>query len=250
MIDSAIGWEDAWLHSGTWDYTFACMRRDEVRMMTRGAVYHGMWCRVYETEPQWEDDIYRKVSGFLREQNISENVRPEPATVGLFQPTWATAVFPSRAEEHLFLPPAEAREYICKMTGLVESFGLPYRLITEADLLEPERLSDLKWIILPMSDLAERFLGERGAERILPDTRTVGIPYRPGSLSRSDLRRILADHEIPIRLEYDGELPICGRVHNLVYNWTPDKQTVRVPSPQGKQEITLGPHGYVFLEAP
>jgi hypothetical protein len=250
LIDSAIGWEDAWLHSGTWDYTFDCMRRDEVRMMARGAVYHGMWCRVYETEPQWEDDIYAKVSDFLIHQDVAAKVRPLPLTVGLFQPTWSTSVFPSRGEKNLFLPPVEAREYVCKMTGLVESFGLPYRLVTEADLLEPERLSDLGWVILPMSDLAGRFLGEAAAERILADARTVAIPYRPGSLSRSELRKTLEERGVPIRLEYDDELPICGRVHNLVYNWTPEEQIVRVPSAaegDREREITLGPHGYVSL---
>jgi len=249
MVDSAIGWEDAWLHAGQWDFTFACVRRDALRQMARGAVFHGMWCRVYETEPQWEDDMYSKISRFLTEQTEADRVRASTPTVGLFQPTWATAVFPSRGEKWPFLPPVEAREYVCKMTGLVESFGLPYRLVTERDLLNPERMDDLAWILLPMSDLAPRFLGPAAAARILSDSRTVPLPYRPGPLGRSELRAVLASRGMSIRLDYGAETPICGRTHNLIYNWTPQSQTVRVPSIGGETPLRLAPHECVFLEA-
>jgi hypothetical protein len=248
LVDSAIGWEDAWLHAGKWDYTFACMRRDEIRQMARGAVFHGMWCRLYETEPQWEENIYTKVSRFLVNQEVSDEVVPTTPTVGLFQPTWATATFPSRGERWPFLPPVEAREHICKMTGLVESFGLSYRLVTEADLLEPRRMEDLTWLLLPMSDMAERFLGLEATDRLLSDPRTVAIPYRPGPMRRAEVRSLLESHGIPIGLDYDGELPICGRIHNLVYNWTPEDQTVRIPSADGATTLELGPHECVLLD--
>jgi hypothetical protein len=247
LIDSAIGWEDAWLHAGKWDYTFPCMRRDQLRQMARGGVFHGMWCRLYESESQWEQEIYPKVSRFLIGQKESDRIRTATPTVGLFQPTWSTAVFPARGKRWPFLPPVEAREYVCKMTGLVESFGLPYRLVTEADLLAPARMKDLEWILLPMSDMAERFLGNEAAKRILSDGRAVPIVYQPGPLTRTELRGILESRSIPTRLDYDGELPICGRIHNLVYNWTPEEQTISIPSPDGERELHLEPHECAFL---
>ncbi|MCP6726238.1 hypothetical protein NL526_29695, partial [Klebsiella pneumoniae] len=61
LLDSGVGWEDAELHDGKWDFTAACMRRDEARQIARGGAFHAMHVRVYTMEPQWEPGIYDKV---------------------------------------------------------------------------------------------------------------------------------------------------------------------------------------------
>lgn len=247
LIDSAIGWEDAWLHQGTWDYTFACMRRDEIRQIARGGTFHGMWARVYETEPQWEPDIYTKVSDFLLHQDIASQVVRASATVALFQPTWATAALPSRSTEALFLPSVAAREFIAKMTGLVESFGLPYVPIWEQDLLEAQRLAHFAWIVLPLADFAPRFLGAERAAALLADSRVLPIPLQDGVLSRSVFRALLRTRGVPVGLDYDDESIVAGRSHNVIYNWTPQPRIVRVPDGGRFRPLTLDGHGCVFL---
>ena len=66
-------------------------------------------------------------------------VQTSPATIALFQSTWAAAALPSRSATNLFVPRGAYQQHLSKMVGLAESFGLPYELITERDLLSPAK---------------------------------------------------------------------------------------------------------------
>lgn len=246
LQDSAIGWEDAWLHDGDWDFTAARMICDEARMIAKGATFHAMYARVYDTEPQWEKDVYGKVCGFLRTQELSREIRQTRATVALFQPTWASAALPGRSEKQPFIPTVGHRRFISWMVGLVESFGLPYKLITEEDLLDSRRLKGYNLIIVPMSDYAPRFLGKERASELLADRRVLGIPLRAEPVPRSELREMLKGRTNAV-LDYDGETPTAGMVNNLVFNWTPKPMTVRVLRQGRWEEVALGPNAYQII---
>ena len=166
LLDSGVGWEDAELHDGKWDFTAACMQRDEARQIARGAAFHSMYIRVYKTEPQWEPDIYDKICTFLKTQTLPRQIRRENSTVALYQPSWGTAALPAQSAKQPFLPNHAHAAHITKMIGLVESFGLPYRLITEADLMDPNRLRPYQHLILPLWNMMDRILDPEAYRRL------------------------------------------------------------------------------------
>jgi len=247
LIDSAIGWEDSGLHDGAWDFTSKRMICDEARMIAKGAVFHAMLARNYATEPQWEKDVFDKVCKFLLTQDLAKQITPEKATVALFQPTWANAVIPSIDKDRPFLPAAGPSVYISRMMGLVESFGLPYRLITEGDLADPKLLGTFKLILLPMSDQMPRVLGPRRASELLADPRVLAIPLRDKPVPRSEFRKMLKAKRAPIAFDYDGETSIAGRANNLIFNWTADPVKVRALWKGAWRELELGPDAYEVL---
>lgn len=242
LIDSGIGWEDWPLHDGTWDFTSACMIRDEARQMARGGVFHAMYVRIYETEPQWERGVFGKVASFLRTQDLSRKLRRPNPTVALFIPTWSVAAIPARGEAQAFLPRADYGSHLTKMVGLVESFGLPYRQITEADLLDPSRLAGFGRIIVPMWNLLPKALGRREYDLLAKDTRVIGIPLAPTPLTRGQFRDLLTTHRVKTNLDFQSDLILAGRYGNLVYNW--DSKPIRVRIPEHRDEIELGPYEY------
>lgn len=247
LLDSAIGWEDCGLHDGQWDFTSKRMICDEARMIAKGSVYHAMYARNYATEPQWERDVFDKVAKSLLTQDLAKQIRPEPATVALFQPTWAAAAIPARDKDHIFLPAAGPSVFISRMVGLVESFGLPYRLVTEDDLLDPKCLRDFKLIVLPMSDQMLRILGPKCAAELASDPRVLAIALRNEPIKRTEFREMLAKKRAPVMFDYDGDTTTAGRVNNLVFNWTAAPIKVRALG-QGKwQEIELGADDYRVL---
>lgn len=247
LLDSAIGWEDSDLHAGGWDFSAACMRRDQVRQLARGAAFHGMWYRGYQTEPQWEADIYDKVSQFLLTQDVAARVRAATPTVALFQPTWSAAAVRGRSAPHPFLPRAETSLFVTRMIGVVESFGLPSATIWEQQLEDPALLDGYDWIVLPLSDLTARFLGAATAARLLADPRVIPLPERDGPLPRSVFRALLQERGIAPRLDYDDEAPLAGRIHNVVYNWRAQPLDVVIPHPASPRALRLGGHEVVFL---
>jgi len=245
LIDSGIGWEDAWLHDGDWKFTTAEMERDEARQIARGAVFHAMWVRVYDTEPQWEKGIFGRVASFLKTQDLEKSIRRPKPTVALYQPTWGAAAFPSRGESQKFLPRLEYMLYTTKMIGLVESFGLPYRLITEADLLDSSRLKEFEHIIVPMWDLMPRIVGESRFESLAKGRRVVRVPLKKRPLTRSEFRALLKESGVKTWLDFDSDGILAGRYANVVYNW--DDKPIRVRVPEQEDEIELSPHGYTVL---
>ena len=245
LLDSGVGWEDAELHDGKWDFTAACMQRDEARQIARGAAFHAMHIRVYKTEPQWEPNIYDKICAFLKTQTLSHQVRKETATIGLYQPSWGTAALPAQSVQQPFLPNHAHAHHISKMIGLVESFGLPYRLITEADLMDPKRLRSYKHLILTLWDVLERIVGPDAYHRLTTDKRVVKIPLSDRPLPRSELRTHLKQAGVPTRLDFDADTVLAGRTSNLVYNWTNGPLTVRTQ--ERSEPLTLAAHEYRLL---
>jgi hypothetical protein len=213
-------------------------------MIAKGAVFHAMYVRNYATEKQWESDAYDKVAKFLLTQDITKQIKPEKPTVALFQPTWASAAIPAMDKDHMFLPAPGPAVYIARMQGLVESFGLPYRLITEDDLLDPKRLRTYAFIILPMSDQMPRVLGPKRAAELLADLRVLAIPLRDAPVKRSEFREMLAKKHIPISFDYDGETCVAGRVNNLIFNWTAKPIKVRTLWKDTWKEAQLGADAY------
>ncbi|MCX6374445.1 MAG: hypothetical protein NTU88_00140, partial [Armatimonadetes bacterium] len=246
LIDSGVGWEDAWLHDGDFKFTAAEMIRDEARQIAKGALFHAMYIKVYETEPQWEKRVFAKVCAFLKTQDLAEKVRRGKATVALYQPTWGAAALPGRSESQPFLPRIGHSLYITKMQGLVESFGLPYRLITEADLLDPSRLRAFEHIIVPMWDFMPRVLGKPRFEELSKDGRIIGIPLRDKALVRSEFRDLLVRHGVRTRLDFDSDLIVVGRCANLVYNWSDQPMSVRIP--ERRKPIEIGPSEFLFVK--
>lgn len=245
LLDSGVGWEDAELHDGKWDFTAACMRRDEARQIARGAAFHAMHVRVYKTEPQWEPDIYDKVCAFLKTENISRRIKRENPTVALYQPTWGAAALPAQSAQQPFLPNRPYAQHLTKMIGLVESFGLPYRLITETDLLDMQRLRSYKHLIVPLWDMQEAILGADAYRLLAADKRVVKIPLSDKPLTRTALRTQLKQAGVIPRLDFDADTVLAGRVSNLVYNWTPNPLTVRIP--EKKEPLALAAHEYQLL---
>ncbi|MGC8668476.1 MAG: hypothetical protein ACP5VE_10220 [Chthonomonadales bacterium] len=246
LIDSGIGWEDAGLHDGTWNFTAACMERDEARQMARGGVYHMMWVREYRTDPRWEKNIQQKIARFLKTQRISERVRAERPVLALYQPTWGAAAIPGRSAQQPFLPKASVSTYVTKMVGLVESFGIPYQLVTERDLENPATLKPYRLVVVPLWDLLPRILGQEGAARLARDPRVIGIPTQDHPLTRSQMRALLRNR-VPIRLDFDAEKILAGRTGNLVYNW--DDHPIEVRVPEAREPLQLRPCEYRFIEA-
>ncbi len=245
LLDSGVGWEDAELHDGKWDFTAACMRRDEARQIARGAAFHSMYIRVYNTEPQWEPDLYDKVCAFLTTQNLARQVRREKATVALYQPSWATAALPAQSAKQPFLPNRAHAQHLTKMIGLVESFGLPYHLITEADLMDPHRLRPYKHLIVPLWDVLDRVLDADTYRRLAADKRVLKIPLADRPVPRTALRTQLKQAGLTARLDFDADTVLAGRISNLVYNWTNAPLTVSVP--ETPAPLTLGAHEYRIL---
>jgi hypothetical protein len=246
LVDSGVGWEDNELHDGSWNFTLACLQRDIARQIARGAVHHAMPVRVYETEPQWETNLFPRLSQFLISQKLVDKVRPTSATVALFQPTWAAAALPSRSATNLFVPKGGVQRHLSKTVGLVESFGLPYELITERDLFSSARLRRYTHIIVPMWDLMPQVLGEKAFAKLARDSRVIPTPLQNKPAPRSKFRELLKQHRIATRLDFDSEQILAGRVHNLIFNWSDQPLTLKVP--ESKQKLLLQPMEYRFLE--
>ena len=242
LLDSGVGWEDAELHDGKWDFTAACMRRDEARQIARGGAFHAMHVRVYKTEPQWEPDIYDKICAFLKTQTLDRQLRREPLTIALYQPTWGAAALPAQSAKQPFLPNRAHARHLTKTIGLAESFGLPYRLITEADLLDPKRLRPYEHLLVPMWDLLDRVLDADSYRRLAADSRVVKIPLADRPLTRTALRAQLKQAGIAVRLDFDADTVLAGRSSRLVYNWTDAPLTVRVP--EIAMPLTLAAHEF------
>jgi hypothetical protein len=242
LLDSGVGWEDAELHDGKWDFTAACMRRDEARQIARGGAFHAMYVRVYTTEPQWEPGIYAKVCDFLKSQTLWREVRREAATVALYQPTWGMAAVPGQSARQPFLPDQRRARHLTKMIGLVESFGLSYRLITEADLLEPSRLRSYRHLLLPMWDMLDRLVGGEAYRRLAADRRVVPLPLADRPYSRTEFRAFLLRAGIAPRLDFEADTVLAGRTANLVYNWT--NAPLRVNAHDASAPLDLGPHEF------
>lgn len=244
LVDSGIGWEDASLHDGTWDFTTACLKRDMARQMARGGMHHAMLVRVYDTEPQWEPNVMSAVASFLSSSgHLKELPRPNPS-VALFHPTWSAAVLPARDEEHPFLPHEGQAMCLTKNIGLIESFGLDYRLISEADLLQ-DALEPYSHIILPMSGQLERVLGQEKAQALLSDPRVIPIPQKDRPYTRAEMREILKRHGANIRLDFQQDQILAGRHGQVLYNWSNTPQTVAVP--EQADPIHLSPHEFQVL---
>jgi len=251
LIDSGIGWEDSLLHAGRWDFTAACMRRDEVRMMAHGGVYHAMYCRVYATEPQWEKDIYAKVSDFLLHNDVAGRIRRYPATVALFLPTWSCAAFPGRSAEQPFLPPEPVLEFIRKHVGIVESFGLRYKLITEDDLARPETLERYELIIVVAGNHLDRILPAETRTRLRSLAGFLALPFTGAGPSRSVLRDELRRRGVRYYLDYESDQPVAGMVNNVVLNFSPEPVRVLLADADGKpRPLTLAGHEYRFCSDP
>ncbi len=246
LLDSGVGWEDAELHDGKWDFTFACMRRDEARQIARGAAFHAMYVRVYETEPQWEPGIFGKVCAFLKSQRLAEAIGAEAQTVALYQPTFGVAALPSHNEKQPFLPNRAHSQHLTKMIGLVESFGLPYRLVTEADLMDARRLRGYTHLILPMWEVLDRVLGIATFHRLANDKRVIRLPLMDRPYTRTELRARLTDAKLVLRLDFEADRILAGRTANLVYNWTNRPLTVTIP--EAAATLNLTAHETRFVE--
>ncbi len=242
LLDSGVGWEDSEMHDGKWDYSFACMRRDEARQVARSAVFHAMHVRVYDTEPQWERGIFGKVCEFLKTQRLAGNLKMEPPSVALFQPTFSVAALPSHSATQPFLPNRPHSGHLSKMMGLLESFGLPYGLVTEADLTDTRGLRDYRNVILPMWDVLERVLDRSSYDRLAQDPRVIRLPTLNRPYTRTELRAILAAAGVSVHLEFDSDRILVGRTGGLVYNWT--NGPIRVSIPEAAALIELGAHEY------
>ena len=247
LSDSAIGYEDNVIQDAPWQFNSTQMQCDEARMIAKGTTFHCMFYKGYETEPQWEAGLFGKVSKFLLTQNLYKQIKPEPAIIALFQPTWSTAALPARDAEHLFIPSPQHEDYISRMVGLVESFGLPYKLVTEDDLLDANAMKAYKWIILPLSDLASKFLGAEKAKELLSDPRVIAIKTRTSPVPRSEMRLMLQTKKVPIYFDYDSDKILAGRVNNLIFNWSADNLRVRTLWNGKRNNIDLSGKQYVIL---
>jgi len=245
LLDSGVGWEDAEMHDGKWDFTFACLRRDEARQIARGGAFHAMHVRVYETETQWERGVFDKVCDFLRTQPLARKVHREPPQVALFQPTWGVAALPAESARQPFLPNRAHSRHLTKMIGLVESFGLPYRLITETDLIDRNRLRSYKFLLVPMWDALPRILEGKTYRMLARDRRVVPLPLLDRPYTRTEFRDRLKLAGIPGRLDFDAETILAGRFANLVYNWTNRLTQVRIP--ESADPLNLAPHEYRLI---
>jgi|GEM_PF-4604169 len=246
LMDSGIGWEDSVVHDGRWDFTAACMERDEARQIAKGAVFHAMTVQVYDTEPQWEKGVFPKIVEFLKTQQIYKSIRPVKSSIALFQPTWGVAAIRSRNSTQIFGPDGGFTWYISKMMGLAESFGLPYKLVTESELMDPVALKSYKRIIVPMWETIPRIVGQDRYKELSADKRVVGVPLKDGPLTRTEFRAILTKAGIKPQLEFDSDRVMAGRTANLVYNW--DAAPIEVQIPGKADKIMLKSHEWKVLE--
>ncbi len=253
LSDSAIGWEDSGLHAGGWDFSFAAIRRDEIRMMALGAVFHAMWYRGYETESAWERGLYERICRFIREEapRIRSRLRPEPPIVGLFLPTWSCAAWPPRSAEQPFLPSERLLRFIRLHVGIVESFGVPYRLLVESDLEDPASYADLRLVLIVAGDRLDDALGEEVAGRLRGDEKIAWIDFAGNETpSRTRIRSLFEERGIPIRLDHEGDLPIVGRVGNAVFNFRGEPTEVRFATAGGTTNRLLRGHEVLLLDDP
>lgn len=250
LSDSGIGWEDSRLHAGRWDFTFAAMRRDQLRMMAHGAAFHAMFCRHYTNEPQWEPGVYDKVARFIRDEapDLRTRIRTVPPDIGLLLPTWSCAAWPGRSEAQPFLPAEDLLRFIRQHVGIVESFGLRYRLLTEDDLVRPEAWKDVRLILVVAGNRLEPALDDDTLKALREATNVAWLDFTGQAPSRAAVRAILRRRGVPVFFDHDGDLPIAGMVGNIVFNWRPEPTRVRYATATGPVDQTLGPHEVVFLD--
>jgi hypothetical protein len=129
------------------------------------------------------------------------------------------------------------------MIGLAESFGLPYQLITERDLLQPRSLRKFRHILIPLWDLMPEILDRKTYAKWARDPRMVPIPSGNTMMTRSEFRDLLRSHEIPMKLDFDSDHILAGRVNNLIFNWNDQPTRVSV----GDKNYSLQPMEYRFL---
>ncbi len=252
LSDSGIGWEDSMLHAGRWDFTFAAMRRDELRMMAHGAAFHAMFCRVYDTEPQWEKDIYDKMAAFIKSDapQLRSRIIHEKTDVGLFLPTWSCAAWPGKSAQQPYIPMDGVHGFIRLHTGIIESFGLRYRLVTEEDLAQANGCSDLNLVFIVAGNHLNKALGDKIVKQLKSDPRYAWVTYDGQNPARSAIRAILEKSQIPIYLDYDSEDPIAGMVNNVLFNWKPESVEVRYRANGNSMMRTLEGHEVEFVEKP
>jgi hypothetical protein len=244
LLDSAMGWEDSELQDGPWQYSVACAERNLARSITRGAVVHAMPIRDY-AKPWWETNFFPRLASFLITQKIAGKVREAPVETALFQPTWSYSALPARGPTNLFAPRVDQQMRSAKMIGLVESFGVPYKLITERDLLNPRELRRYKHIIVPLWDLMPLILDEKSAVRLAADRRVVPILTGTKQLPRSEFRDLLRRHQVPVQLDFDSEKILAGRINNLIVNYNDKPLPVRIGD--NAASIILQPAEFRFL---
>jgi len=248
LVDSGIGWEEAWMHDGGFDNTAACMIRDEARQMAHGSVFHAMYCRVYDTEDKWEEGVYEKVCRFLLSTDLPERVEFSEPSVGLFSPTWSVACIPSASDAQPFLPREAERVVLRKMAGTLESFGLPYERLVEEDLYGPSWMSCYDLVVVPMAEHLERFLPAPSLRTLRRMDNVFLWKLSDGRLTRSRLRRELASRGLAARLDYEGDDLTAGLVNDVLFNWTPQQRRVRLSPGMGDRAVTLGPHEWVVVD--
>lgn len=243
LLDSGMGYEDHEVSDGPWSYTVACVECALARQIAHGAVVHAMPIRDYE-KPPWETNFFPRIAAFVEKQKeLADRVRPARAEVALFQPTWSYSILPARNTNQMFVPRLDAQARCEKMIGLVESFGLPYRLLTENDLLDTATLRRFRHVIVPMWDFMPEILGANAFQRLAKDGRVVPIANATKPLARSEFRQILRVHGIDFNFDFDSEKILAGRVNNLIFNWNDEDQSVRADG----RTMMLKPMEYRFM---
>ncbi len=201
------------------------------RQIAHGAAVHFMPIRDYQKSPPWETNYYLRLADFLLTQKLAGQILPARAVVALFQPTWSFSALRPRSAANPFVPLPEEQARFAKIIGLVESFGVPYRLITERDLLEPGRLRKYRHIIVPLWDLMPDILDAPAYARLADDPRIIPIPTGTNRVTRSEFRELLTTHQVPISLDFDSDLVLAGRVNNLIFNWSGQPLSVKTGNP-------------------
>lgn len=245
LLDSGMGYEDSELSDVPWNYTVAAIERNIARQMAHGGVFHAMPVRDFVKCPPWETNYFPRLADFLLTQRLAEKVRVSPVDVALFQPTWSAAALPIRDAAHPFAPRAAAQERCAKTIGLVESFGVPYQLITERELLAPRALKKYRRIIIPLWDLMPEILDRKSYGQLARDPRVIPILSGDRSMTRSEFRELLRQYNVPIRLDFDSDKILAGRVNNLIFNWSDRPLTVQIPVEN--QPLLLQPMEYRFV---
>jgi hypothetical protein len=235
--------EDTGFSDGARDRTAANLEVDAARQIAKGASVIAMYLRDFNTSA-WEPGTFEKLSTWLRTQRLHEQAHHPILTIALYQPTWGTSALPARDAVHKFAPKWEYTLFLTKMIGLVESFGLPYRLITEADLMDRSRLKGFTHIIVPIWDYIPRIVGPSAYRSLEKDPRIVGIPAANRSLTRTEFRKILNNAAIPSQLDYDSDYSYVGRYGNMLYNRHNRAVTVKIP--ERNSDITLQPYQYLI----
>ena len=243
LLDSAMGYEDHELSDGPWRYTTACVECALARQIAHGGFIHAMPIRDYD-KPPWETNFFPRIADFVvNQKQLAAQVRATPPDVALFQPTWSFAALPVRGANNLFVPRTDAQNRCEKMIGLAESFGLPYQLITERDLLQPRSLRKFRHILIPLWDLMPEILDKKIYTKWASDARLVPIPSGNKMMTRSEFRDLLRARDIPMKLDFDSDRILAGRVNNLIFNWNDQPTRVSV----GDKSYSLQPMEYRFL---